>query len=75
MLHSDNFNKWIDILIALIVKQKILQSERKRDKMENIDVKSFSSFAVTLQKLSQPLVQDDSLTATFNPEALNVAEW
>jgi hypothetical protein len=56
------------------VKQKILQSERKRDKMENIDVKSFSSFAVTLQKLSQPLVQDDSLTATFNPEALNVAE-
>ncbi len=43
--------------------------------MENIDVKSFSSFAVTLQKLSQPLVQDGSSTATFNPETLNVTKW
>ncbi len=51
-----------------------MQSERNRDKMENIDVKSFSNFAVTPKKLSQPLVQDDSLTATFNPEALNVTK-
>ncbi len=52
-----------------------MQSERNRDKMEKIDVKSFSSFAVTLQKLSQPLVQDGSSTATFNPETLNVTKW
>jgi hypothetical protein len=34
----------------------------------NTDVKSF---VVTLQKLSQPLVQDGSLTAAFNAETLN----
>ena len=52
-----------------------MQSERNRDKMENIDVKSFSNFAVTPKKLSQPLVQDGSSTATFNPETLNVTKW
>jgi len=65
----------IDILIALIVKQKYMQSERKIDKMQNMDVKSFPSFVVTLQKLSQPLVQNGYSTATFNPETLNVTKW
>jgi hypothetical protein len=48
-----------------------MQSERKIDKMQNMDVKSFPSFVVTLQKLSQPLVQDGYSTAAFNAETLN----
>ncbi len=75
MPQSDKLWEMIEIKAALKTTQKIMQSERRRESTELRDAKSFPNFAVTPKKLSQPLVQDDSLTATFNPETLSVTKW